>query len=197
MVSTKKKEEHKESNEDKQVQEWDSYWSKKNKVSNSIYDQIAKFYRKYIMVRMFDHFMKKSFSSGSALLHAGCGGGYADLCLKDYADITALDNSFNALEAYKKNHGDKSKIILGDIFHLPFEEKSFDGIYNLGVMEHFSEEEIREILSEFKRVLRANPGDNSKLKQAILEAMAIKPERHHFAIVEQPVLFRHMSVTGG
>ncbi len=156
MVSTKKKEEHKESNEDKQVQEWDSYWSKKNKVSNSIYDQIAKFYRKYIMVRMFDHFMKKSFSSGSALLHAGCGGGYADLCLKDYADITALDNSFNALEAYKKNHGDKSKIILGDIFHLPFEEKSFDGIYNLGVMEHFSEEEIREILSEFKRVLRAN-----------------------------------------
>lgn len=140
----------------KQNQEWDSYWGKKNTVSNNFYDKIAKLYRKYVMVNMFEYFMKKNFSSGSKLLHAGCGGGYADVCLYGYAEVVALDNSPSALDRYKKNHGDKSKIILGDIFHLPFEERSFDGIYNQGVMEHFSEEEIREILSEFKRVLRAN-----------------------------------------
>jgi len=138
----------------KQNQEWDSYWGKKNTVSNSLYDRIAKIYRKYVMVDMFEHFMKKNFSSGSKLLHAGCGGGYADVCLHGYAEVIALDNSSNALERYKKNHGDKSTLVLGDIFHLPFEEKSFDGIYNLGVMEHFKEDEIQAILAEFKRVLR-------------------------------------------
>jgi predicted SAM-dependent methyltransferase len=29
-----------------------------------------------------------------------------------------------------------------------------DGVYNLGVMEHFTEAEIRRILAEFRRVLR-------------------------------------------
>lgn len=48
---------------------------------------------------------------------------------------------------------------------------------------------------DLKRVLRANPGDSDKLKKAIIDAMSIKPAQHHFA--EQPVIFRHMSVTGG
>ncbi len=152
MISAKK--EKQKNSDDKPAQEWDSYWSKKNKISNSIYDQIARVYRKYIMINMFDHFMKKSFSSGSTLLHAGCGGGYVDRCIEDYATITALDNSSNALEIYKKNHGEKCNVVLGDIFHLPFEDKTFDGVYNQGVMEHFSEEEIKVILSEFKRILR-------------------------------------------
>ncbi|BBL70045.1 GTP 3',8-cyclase MoaA [Methylogaea oryzae] len=50
---------------------------------------------------------------------------------------------------------------------------------------------------DLKRVLRANPGDSGKLKRAIVDAMAVKPERHHFDLTEQPVIFRHMSVTGG
>jgi cyclic pyranopterin phosphate synthase len=50
---------------------------------------------------------------------------------------------------------------------------------------------------DLKRVLRANPGDGDKLKKAIVEAMALKPERHHFDLKAQPVIFRHMSVTGG
>ncbi|MDP3698753.1 MAG: methyltransferase domain-containing protein [Nanoarchaeota archaeon] len=159
MVSAKKEKQKKENSDDKPAQGWDSYWSEKNKVSNNIYDRIAKFYRKYIMTNIFDHFIKKNFSSGSTLLHAGCGGGYADICIVDYATITALDNSSNALEIYKKNHGDKCKVILGDILNLPFENKTFDGIYNQGVMEHFSEDEIKVILSEFKRILR----DDGKL----------------------------------
>lgn len=50
---------------------------------------------------------------------------------------------------------------------------------------------------DLKSVLRAHPGDDDRLKQAIVAAMAIKPERHHFDLTEQPVIFRHMSVTGG
>ncbi|HYE37009.1 GTP 3',8-cyclase MoaA [Methylocaldum sp.] len=50
---------------------------------------------------------------------------------------------------------------------------------------------------DLKRILRANPGDMDKLKNAIVDSMAIKPERHYFDIKVQPVIFRHMSVTGG
>ncbi len=50
---------------------------------------------------------------------------------------------------------------------------------------------------DLKRVIRANPGNMAVLKQAIIDAMLIKPERHEFNIHEQPVILRHMNVTGG
>jgi len=50
---------------------------------------------------------------------------------------------------------------------------------------------------DLKAVLRANPGNMVILKQAIVEAMLIKPEKHEFNIHEQPVILRYMSMTGG
>ena len=50
---------------------------------------------------------------------------------------------------------------------------------------------------DLKEVLRANPGDNDRLKQAIIDAMLIKPEKHEFNIHEQPVILRYMNMTGG
>ena len=50
---------------------------------------------------------------------------------------------------------------------------------------------------DLKRVVRANPGDMVKLKQAIIDAMKIKPEKHEFDLEEQPIILRHMSATGG
>ena len=50
---------------------------------------------------------------------------------------------------------------------------------------------------DIKRVLRTAPGDEDTLKRALLDAMALKPERHFFDLGAEPVIFRHMSVTGG
>jgi cyclic pyranopterin phosphate synthase len=50
---------------------------------------------------------------------------------------------------------------------------------------------------DLRRVVRANPGDDAALKQAILDSMAIKPKGHDFNLHEQPVIFRHMNHTGG
>ncbi len=50
---------------------------------------------------------------------------------------------------------------------------------------------------DLKQVIRANPGDMALLKQAIVDAMLIKPEKHEFNINEQPVILRYMSMTGG
>lgn len=50
---------------------------------------------------------------------------------------------------------------------------------------------------DLKRVLRSHPGDLPAVKKSIAAAMAIKPERHEFDLQAKPVIFRHMSVTGG
>jgi cyclic pyranopterin phosphate synthase len=50
---------------------------------------------------------------------------------------------------------------------------------------------------DLKQVIRANPGDMAVLKQAIVDAMLIKPEKHEFNINEQPVILRYMNMTGG
>lgn len=50
---------------------------------------------------------------------------------------------------------------------------------------------------DLREVIRHYPGDADKLKQAIIQSMAIKPKGHDFNIKAEPILFRHMSVTGG
>lgn len=50
---------------------------------------------------------------------------------------------------------------------------------------------------DLKAVVRQYPNDIARLKQAIIEAMQIKPERHYFDLNEQPIIMRHMNATGG
>ena len=50
---------------------------------------------------------------------------------------------------------------------------------------------------DLKHIIRANPGDMTYLKQVIIEAMKLKPERHEFNLKEQPVVLRYMNTTGG
>ena len=131
--------------------EWDQYWE--NKKGKVLYDVIASFYRHILIKPNLNRFIKRNFPKGAYLLHAGCGGGETDIDITKYADVTAMDLSSNAIYKYKKMHGDKCKTILGSIFNIPVSPSTFDGIYNLGVMEHFLENEIVEILREFNRVL--------------------------------------------
>ncbi|MFT5448839.1 MAG: cyclic pyranopterin phosphate synthase [Gammaproteobacteria bacterium] len=50
---------------------------------------------------------------------------------------------------------------------------------------------------DLRHVLRAHPGDDERLRQAIIDSMAIKPKGHDFDLNRKVVIFRHMSVTGG
>ena len=50
---------------------------------------------------------------------------------------------------------------------------------------------------DLKRIIRAHPGDMDYLKQTLVKAMQLKPEKHEFDLKEQPIILRHMNVTGG
>jgi cyclic pyranopterin phosphate synthase len=55
----------------------------------------------------------------------------------------------------------------------------------------------QEHSADLRAVLRAHPGDLERLKQVIVASMAIKPKGHDFDLGAQPVILRHMNVTGG
>ncbi|MFC1595714.1 glycosyltransferase [Candidatus Margulisiibacteriota bacterium] len=136
---------------------WNKYWGgKKSGGGSGLYGAIAGFYRKYIIRRALNISISKYFTPNSKLLHAGCGSGQVDEDLHDRVSITALDISDSALELYKQynNNGKKIETIKGDVLKLPFKGESFDGVYNLGVMEHFTEPQIQQILSGFKHILK-------------------------------------------
>lgn len=50
---------------------------------------------------------------------------------------------------------------------------------------------------DLRRVMRQHPDDMDHLKDAIHSSMELKPKGHDFNLQEQPVILRHMSVTGG
>jgi len=50
---------------------------------------------------------------------------------------------------------------------------------------------------DLRAILRGYPGDSAHLEQGIREAMQIKPKGHEFDLRAQPIIFRHMNLTGG
>lgn len=140
----------------KDEKEWDNYWQSEKKKRKILYDITAAFYRKYIIKRRLNHYIKKFFKNKSEILHAGCGGGQVDLDVVHNINITALDISSEALNRYKRQYGDLCKVIHGSVMRIPSKNEQYDGIYNLGVMEHFDKKDIERILAEFHRVLKDN-----------------------------------------
>jgi dolichol-phosphate mannosyltransferase len=141
--------------EPSQVQrDWDAYWITKKQPGALIYDLIAAFYRKLIIKRFLNRYIGKHFSPNAQVLHAGCGSGQVDTDIAHRVSITALDISAQALSIYRKFQPNSVQLIHGSIFGIPVPDSTYDGVYNLGVMEHFTEQEIRQILDEFHRVVK-------------------------------------------
>ena len=132
------------------MKEWDTYWSEKSGTSGVLFDKIANFYRRRIIPRVLNFFLDRNYSDNSLLLHAGCGSGRVDHDIGRRFRLVSLDIAMPAL----KINTSSRMLVQGDILHLPIKANSFDGIYNLGVMEHFREDEIIKILEEFDKVLK-------------------------------------------
>jgi dolichol-phosphate mannosyltransferase len=135
-------------------QQWDAYWRESIAISNRVYSVIAGFYRRLFIRPRLHRVLGRTFERGSRLLHAGCGGGEVDQGMHERMRITALDISPEAVGLYVRNNPAAMLIKHGDILALPFANGTFDGYYNLGVVEHFTSTEIDKILKEAHRVLR-------------------------------------------
>lgn len=50
---------------------------------------------------------------------------------------------------------------------------------------------------DLKSLMRAHPGDAERLRNALVDALKLKPEKHHFNTDDQVQVVRFMSMTGG
>ncbi len=136
-------------------QGWDPYWTRGQEKSRRAYAFVASLYRRLAIRRNLNHFIHKHFVPGAQLLHAGCGSGQVDSELSREMRITAVDISLPALESYRRNNPGAEAIRRGDILHLDeVAGGSFDGAYNLGVVEHFTQDQIVQILREMGRTVK-------------------------------------------
>lgn len=135
-------------------QSWDDYWKKQQSVNNWLYDRIAEFVRHFLIRPYLNKFIRKYLSKGSTLVHAGCGSGQVDYDITNEFSVIAVDISINALEIYRGNHSQIEKMMQNDIRNMDFADATIDGVYSLGVMEHFYPEEIMRVLREFCRILK-------------------------------------------
>lgn len=135
-------------------QGWDDYWNKRKTVSNWFYDRIAEFFRHFLIRPYLNKYVRKHFQKGCTLVHAGCGSGQVDYDITNEYPVFAIDISLNALDIYRSNHSQIEKMLQNDIRAMDLDAGSIDGVYSLGVMEHFSGDEIVKILQEFNRILK-------------------------------------------
>lgn len=135
-------------------QGWDAYWEKKSKPGALAYDLVAAAYRNLFIKSNLTRTIAREFPQGSSLLHAGCGSGQVDADLHDLVRVTAVDISPEALARYSKENPKAHAVKHADILDLPFPDATFDGAYNLGVVEHFEGEQLKTLLGELARVTK-------------------------------------------
>jgi len=90
------------------------------------------------------------------ILEVGSGTGELSARLsRDGFNVTLFDQSRSALDLSKRvfqDRGLKGEFIQGNLFTLPFDDNTFDCVWNSGVIEHYRGDEQNEALLEMKRV---------------------------------------------
>jgi len=135
-------------------QAWDTYWDRKRTKTAFAYELVATAYRNLVIRRRLHCALRSHFQPGARLLHTGCGSGQVDRGLSPEFRITAVDVSLSALRMYQQNNPEAAEVRHASALSLPFDDSSFDGVYSLGLLEHFTAEEIGRILAEMRRVLK-------------------------------------------
>jgi dolichol-phosphate mannosyltransferase len=135
-------------------EQWDGYWKRKPSVAGLLYELAAAAYRRAVIRPNLERALRRAFTPGARLLHAGCGSGQVDERLHEEFQIAAADISPEALSLYSRNNPGAYRLDHADIFALPYPDGDFDGVYNLGVVEHFPRPDIVRMFEEFRRTLK-------------------------------------------
>jgi SAM-dependent methyltransferase len=151
---------------------WDAYWATDARGSHKVYALLASMYRRIFICPRLAWWLKKTFPKGACLLHVGCGSGEVDALVREHFRITGLDISLAALERYRRNNPHAEQTVHADLMNLRDVSGNYDGVYSLGVLEHFTPDEIRVILDNVRRVLR--PGGKMVAFWPLASAPSVK-----------------------
>lgn len=130
---------------------WEKHWKGLEK---SFFGFFLKFFREKIIATSVAYYFEKYFTRQGLFVECGSGSSQTTIKVRKYnRRLIAVDISEKALEMTKEIKQIDERV-LADIRKLPFADSSVDGIWNLGVMEHFTLVDIKRILKEFSRILK-------------------------------------------
>ena len=101
-----------------------------------------------------DRFIK-SLPQHARVLDTGCAGGRDSYLFSQKGlEVVGIDLSSGLIKVAKEKHPDID-FVEGNFLRLPFEDKSFDGIWNHASLLHLETvDEVKTALGEFERVLK-------------------------------------------
>jgi SAM-dependent methyltransferase len=130
---------------------WNAHWAQLDR--SRVIGRLFSIYRRQIRAHCVARYINRYFPARGIFAECGCGSGETSSRLGKERTTIAVDFSEHALRQalrFPVLHAG----VLSDIRELPFRDESLDGLWNLGVMEHFSSDNQLLILREFHRVLK-------------------------------------------
>jgi SAM-dependent methyltransferase len=133
-----------------QKDEWAGHWTPRR----SPLEHLLSFYRLRVCAPIVRDDVARYMPESGLFLEAGSGtaetsalvdkrGGKRRLLALDYVPAVL-----------RMTHAVVDMPVAGNLFAMPFRDGSLDGIWNVGVLEHYSHAEIDQAFREFRRVLR-------------------------------------------
>ncbi len=132
--------------------DWTRHWSGDNQALFS--QRFFSFYRKAVFARTVAHFIDRHFPREGVFVEAGSGTSETSLRIDKAGNRRVLVATDIVFPVLAHCHPIMDVRVSADIFRLPFADDAIDGIWNVGVMEHFTHDLIDQILVEFRRVLK-------------------------------------------
>lgn len=156
--------------------DWSSHWGEEHQ--GGIAQRFFSIYRKHVFARTVAHFLDRYFPRNGVFVEAGSGTAETSVRVDKRGGTRALIAMDIVFPVLKMCDPVMDARVCGDNFRMPFLDSSLDGVWNLGVMEHFTHPQIDEMMREFHRALKPGgrlilfwPAKNS-IPQKLLWAVA-------------------------
>jgi len=131
--------------------DWDRHW-RSLRGERSTFGRLASLVRRSILSHAVRHYATAHFPPKGVFVEAGCGTGEASRRVPVAGrTLIGLDLSLAVLLGARGRP--YRAVVVGDLRNLPFRGESLAGVWNLGVLEHFTPSDGTSVLVELRRVL--------------------------------------------
>ena len=135
-----------------EFKDWAEHWSNDNQHSFS--QRFFSVYRRAVFARTVEWHINRFFPERGVFVEAGSGTSETSERIDKRGGSRRLIAVDLVLDVVANAHPVMDARIAADCFHLPFADASIDGLWNVGVMEHFTHDLIDAMMREFHRVLK-------------------------------------------
>jgi len=131
--------------------DWTRHWNNENQERFS--QKFFSFYRKAVFARTVAWFIERFFPKQGVFVEAGSGTAETSMRIDKQHGARVLVAADIIVPVLQHCHPIMDVKVGADAFRMPFGDGKIDGLWNVGVMEHFLHDKIDEMMREFFRVL--------------------------------------------